>query len=67
MPISRAIPKATHFYGSIEHLRLGELFIRWLSEVTTELTVHLLPDASGSMDWSGDAQRITKFTGVRGE
>ena len=31
--------------------RLGEVFVR-LSEVTTELTVHLLLDASGSMDWS---------------
>lgn len=44
--------------------RLGELFIR-LSEVTTELTVHLLLDASGSMDWSGDPQRMTKFTYAR--
>lgn len=44
--------------------RLGELFIR-LSEVTTELTVHLLLDASGSMDWTGDAQRMSKFTYAR--
>jgi uncharacterized protein (DUF58 family) len=44
--------------------RLGELFIR-LSEVTTELTVHLLLDASGSMDWSGDPERVTKFTYAR--
>lgn len=44
--------------------RLGELFIR-LSEVTTELTVHLLIDASGSMDWSGDPERVTKFTYAR--
>ena len=44
--------------------RLGELFVR-LSEGTTELTVHLLLDASGSMDWSGDPNRITKFTYAR--
>ena len=44
--------------------RLGELFVR-LSEVTTELTVHLLLDASGSMDWSGDPERVTKFTYAR--
>ena len=44
--------------------RLGELFVR-LSEVTTELTVHLLLDASGSMDWSGDPSRVTKFTYAR--
>lgn len=44
--------------------RLGELFIR-LSEVTTELTVHLLLDASNSMEWSGDPTRPTKFTYAR--
>lgn len=44
--------------------RLGELFVR-LSEVTTELTVHLLLDASGSMNWSGDPERVTKFTYAR--
>lgn len=44
--------------------RLGELFIR-LSEVTTELTVHVLIDASASMDWSGDPARVTKFTYAR--
>lgn len=44
--------------------RLGELFVR-LSEVTTELTVHVLLDASGSMDWSGDPARVTKFTYAR--
>jgi len=44
--------------------RLGELFVR-LSEVTTELTVHILLDASGSMDWSGDPERATKFTYAR--
>lgn len=44
--------------------RLGELFVR-LSEVTTELTVHLLLDASGSMAWSGDPARVDKFTYAR--
>ena len=44
--------------------RLGELFVR-LSEVTTELNVHFLLDASASMQWSGDATRPTKFTYAR--
>jgi uncharacterized protein (DUF58 family) len=44
--------------------RLGELFVR-LSEVTTELTVHLMLDASGSMNWAGDPSRATKFTYAR--
>lgn len=44
--------------------RLGELFVR-LSEVTTELTVHMLLDTSGSMQWSGDPNRVTKFTYAR--
>lgn len=44
--------------------RLGELFVR-LSEVTTELTVHMLLDTSGSMQWSGDPGRVTKFTYAR--
>jgi uncharacterized protein (DUF58 family) len=44
--------------------RLGELFVR-LSEVTTELTVHMLLDASASMRWSGDPARVTKFTYAR--
>ncbi len=44
--------------------RLGELFVR-LSEVTTELTVHMLLDASASMRWSGDPARATKFTYAR--
>jgi uncharacterized protein (DUF58 family) len=44
--------------------RLGDLFVR-LSEVTTELTIHVLLDASGSMDWSGDPSRATKFTYAR--
>ncbi|HEY7035555.1 MAG TPA: DUF58 domain-containing protein [Thermomicrobiales bacterium] len=41
--------------------RLDELFVR-LSEVTTELTVHVLLDASNSMDWRGDSDLPTKFT-----
>jgi len=44
--------------------RLGELFVR-LSEVTTELTVHMLLDASGSMQWASDPSRLTKFTYAR--
>src|SRR3954451_7707845 len=44
--------------------RLDELFVR-LSEVTTEFTVHLLLDASNSMDWSGDPDLPTKFTYAR--
>ena len=44
--------------------RLGELFVR-LSEVTTELTVHMLLDSSGSMAWTGDPARATKFTYAR--
>jgi uncharacterized protein (DUF58 family) len=41
--------------------RLDELFVR-LSEVTTELTVHILLDASNSMDWRGGSDLPTKFT-----
>jgi uncharacterized protein (DUF58 family) len=44
--------------------RLDELFIR-LSEVTTELTVHVLLDASNSMDWRGATDLPTKFTYAR--
>lgn len=44
--------------------RLGSLFVR-LSEVTTELPVHFLLDASASMDWTGDPQRASKFTVAR--
>jgi uncharacterized protein (DUF58 family) len=40
--------------------RLDELFIR-LSEVTTELTVHMLIDASASMAWRGADEGFTKF------
>lgn len=44
--------------------RLNELFVR-LSEVTTELSVHVLLDASNSMDWRGDRDLPTKFTYAR--
>jgi len=44
--------------------RLDELFVR-LSEVTTELTVHILLDASTSMDWRSDPALPTKFTYAR--
>lgn len=44
--------------------RLDELFVR-LSEVTTEITVHVLLDASNSMDWRGDPDVPTKFTYAR--
>jgi uncharacterized protein (DUF58 family) len=46
------------------YARLDGLFIR-LSEVTTELSVHILLDSSASMDWSGRAQQLTKFTAAR--
>jgi len=42
------------------YARLGGLFVR-LSEVTTELGVHVLLDASGSMDWRGTPAVPTKF------
>ena len=44
--------------------RLDELFIR-LSEVTTELTVHILIDASQSMAWRGSEQVPSKFSYAR--
>ncbi|MFL5758612.1 MAG: DUF58 domain-containing protein [Thermomicrobiales bacterium] len=44
--------------------RLDEVFVR-LSEVTTELTVHVLLDASNSMDWRSDERLPTKFTYAR--
>lgn len=44
--------------------RLDELFIR-LSEVTTELTIHILVDASNSMDWRGSEQTPSKFAYAR--
>lgn len=46
------------------YARLDSLFVR-LSEVTTELTVHLLLDASDSMDWRGDPAWPTKFDYAR--
>jgi uncharacterized protein (DUF58 family) len=46
------------------YARLDGLFVR-LSEVTTELTVHVLLDASASMDWRGDAAVPTKLTYAR--
>jgi hypothetical protein len=44
--------------------RLDEVFVR-LSEVTTELTVHVLLDASNSMDWRSEESVPTKFTYAR--
>jgi uncharacterized protein (DUF58 family) len=44
--------------------RLDNLFVR-LSEVTTELSVHMLLDASDSMDWGGNDEAPTKFTYAR--
>jgi uncharacterized protein (DUF58 family) len=44
--------------------RLDEVFVR-LSEVTTELTVHILLDASNSMDWRSEESVPTKFTYAR--
>jgi uncharacterized protein (DUF58 family) len=41
------------------YARLDELFVR-LSEVTTELTIHVLLDASNSMDWRSDESLPTK-------
>jgi uncharacterized protein (DUF58 family) len=46
------------------YARLDGLFVR-LSEVTTELSVHILLDSSASMDWRGDDARATKFTAAR--
>ncbi len=46
------------------YARLDGLFVR-LSEVTTELNVHLLLDASDSMDWRGDPATPTKFAYAR--
>lgn len=44
--------------------RLDALFIR-LSEVTTELTVHLLIDSSHSMNWKSDSSEYSKFSYAR--
>lgn len=46
------------------YARLDGLFVR-LSEVTTELNVHVLLDASASMDWRGDRSLPTKLTYAR--
>lgn len=46
------------------YARLNEVFVR-LSEVTTELTVHVLLDASNSMDWRSDERFPTKFRYAR--
>jgi uncharacterized protein (DUF58 family) len=46
------------------YARLDGIFVR-LSEVTTELDVHLLLDASDSMAWRGDPARPTKFAQAR--
>lgn len=46
------------------YARLGGLFVR-LSEVTTELPVHILLDSSASMDWGSDPQGPTKFAAAR--
>lgn len=46
------------------YARLGGLFVR-LSEVTTELGVHILLDASDSMDWRGGPTVPTKFDYAR--
>lgn len=44
--------------------RLDELFIR-VSEITTELSLHIMLDASESMAWSGDFGAPSKFTYAR--
>lgn len=44
--------------------RLGSLFVR-LSEVTTEVPIHILLDVSASMAWRGEPGRVTKFTYAR--
>jgi uncharacterized protein (DUF58 family) len=46
------------------YARLDGLFVR-LSEVTTELSVHILIDSSASMDWRGGDGLPTKFTAAR--
>jgi uncharacterized protein (DUF58 family) len=46
------------------YARLDGLFVR-LSEVTTELSVHILVDSSASMDWRGNDSSLTKFTAAR--
>src|SRR5262249_40283754 len=46
------------------YARLDEVFVR-LSEVTTELSVHVLLDCSNSMDWRGGDDGATKFRYAR--
>lgn len=46
------------------YARLDEVFVR-LSEVTTELTVHVLLDCSNSMDWRGEDGVPSKFRYAR--
>lgn len=46
------------------YARLDEVFVR-LSEVTTELSVHVLLDCSNSMDWRGDEGVPSKFRYAR--
>jgi uncharacterized protein (DUF58 family) len=46
------------------YARLGGLFVR-LSEITTELSVHILLDSSASMDWRGQAGHPSKYTAAR--
>jgi uncharacterized protein (DUF58 family) len=46
------------------YARLDEVFVR-LSEVTTELTIHVLLDASNSMDWRSEEGMPTKFRYAR--
>ena len=46
------------------YARLGGLFVR-LSEVTTELPVHILLDSSASMDWGSDPRGPTKFAAAQ--
>ena len=46
------------------YARLDGLFVR-LSEVTTELSVHLVVDASNSMDWRAGDRVPTKFSYAR--
>jgi len=41
------------------YARLDTLFVR-VSEVTTDLTVHLVVDSSVSMDWRSDGSPVTK-------
>src|SRR5690349_4075357 len=46
------------------YARLDEVFVR-LSEVTTELSVHVLLDCSNSMDWRGGEETPSKFRYAR--